>query len=53
MKLIDELPRQMQGQPLEVIVDDRRFAETIYRIALASGLMDRIEYRDLPTAAER
>ncbi len=52
-QLIDELPRHMQGQPLEVIVDDRRFAETIYRIALANGLMDRIEYRDLPAETER
>jgi hypothetical protein len=46
--VIDELPRYMQGQPLEAIVDDRRFAEVIYRTALASGLSDRVEYQDLP-----
>jgi hypothetical protein len=53
VKLVDELPRHMQSQPLEVIVDDRRFAETIYRIALANGLMDQVEYRDLPDEAGR
>lgn len=50
--LIGELPRHMQGQPLEVIVDDRRFAETIYRIALANGVTDRVEYRDVPSGLE-
>jgi hypothetical protein len=52
LRLIDELPRHMQGQPLEVLVDDRRFAEMIYRIALANGLMDRVEYRDVPLGME-
>ncbi len=49
LALIDELPRHMRGQSLDMLVDDRRFAETIYRIALANGLMDRVEYRDVPS----
>lgn len=35
-----------------MFVDDRRFAETIYRIALANGLMDRVEYRDASSGAD-
>lgn len=53
IKLIDGLPRHLRGMPREAIVDDRRFAETIYRIALADGLMDRVEYRGLPDDAGR
>jgi hypothetical protein len=30
-----------------------RFAETIYRVAHATGLTDRIEYRDLPADTKR
>jgi hypothetical protein len=30
----------------EELIDDRRFAEAIYRIALASGLMEQVAYRD-------
>ncbi|MPZ33551.1 MAG: hypothetical protein GEV13_21585 [Rhodospirillales bacterium] len=48
MTLIAELPQHMQDKPLEAIVDDRRFAETVYRIVLASGLAERVEYQDLP-----
>lgn len=46
--LAAELPRHMREKPLAAIVDDRRFAETIYRVALASGIMERTRYRDLP-----
>jgi len=52
LTMIDELPRHMQSQPLEVLADDRRFAEMIYRIALANGLMDRVQYRDMPPGIE-
>jgi hypothetical protein len=47
--LIAELPRPLCGKELPSIVDDRRFAETIYRIALASGVMERMKYQDPPT----
>jgi hypothetical protein len=30
----------------EELIDDRRFAEAIYRVALASGLMERVVYQD-------
>src|SRR5262249_13632025 len=30
------------------LIDDRRFAETIYRLALADGIMDRVTYQDPP-----
>ena len=36
-----------QRKPIELI-DDRRFAEVIYRVALAGGVMDRVAYQDLP-----
>jgi hypothetical protein len=32
-------------------IDDRRFAETIYRVALADGMMDRLTYQDPPEDA--
>ena len=34
-------------------LDDRRFAETLYRIALADGVMERIAYCDVGEAPER
>jgi hypothetical protein len=34
------------------VVDDRRFAEAIYRIAIADGTMERIEYKDPTPEAE-
>jgi hypothetical protein len=30
----------------EALIDDRRFAEAIYRVALASGLMEQVVYQD-------
>ena len=32
---------------LEEAVKDRRFAEALYRIALAGGVMERVAYQDL------
>jgi hypothetical protein len=46
--LAAELPRHLRGQPVAEIIDDRRFAEAIYRVALASGIMERIKYQDAP-----
>jgi hypothetical protein len=38
-----ELPRRLGDSP----IDHRSFAETTYRVALASGIMDRMTYQDL------
>jgi len=46
-----ELPRRLGGSKLAALIDDRYFAEAIYRIALADGIMDRITYQDLPDDA--
>ena len=46
-----ELPRRLGNSKLTALIDDRRFAEAIYRIALAGGIMDRIAYQDLPDDA--
>jgi len=34
----------------EELIDDRRFAEAIYRVALASGLMEQVAYQDTVSA---
>jgi hypothetical protein len=49
--LHDELPRHLGQRGLTTLIDDRRFAETIYRIALADGIMDRVAYRDIQQQA--
>jgi hypothetical protein len=41
------LPRRLGEGKLADLIDDRRLAETIYRVALADGIMDRIAYRDV------
>lgn len=41
-----EMPGRMRQKELPALMDDPRFAEAIYRIALAGGLMDRVAYRD-------
>jgi len=35
----------------EELIDDRRFAEAIYRVALASGLMEQVAYQDTMSGA--
>ena len=40
-----DVPQLRRKLPAEVS-DDRRFAEAIYRLALASGVMERVAYRD-------
>ena len=42
------LPRRLGQRKLIELIDDRRFAEVIYRVALAGGVMDRVAYQDLP-----
>ena len=48
--LYDALPRLGETR-LTDLIDDRRFAETIYRLALADGIMDRVTYQDPPEDA--
>jgi hypothetical protein len=43
-----ELPRKLGENEVTAVIDDRRFAEAIYRVALAGGIMDRIAFQDLP-----
>src|SRR4051812_19418796 len=45
--ILDELPRRLGDIPPEALADNRHFAEAIYRIALAGGIMDRVRYQDL------
>jgi hypothetical protein len=42
---LDELPHSLSESPIAAL-DDRRFAEAIYRVALAGGVMRRIKYQD-------
>jgi hypothetical protein len=46
--LYAELPRSLGQIELTTLIDDRRFAETIYRVALADGIMDRLAYQEPP-----
>lgn len=45
------LPQRMGNSKLSRIADDRRFAEAVYRVGLAAGVMDRLTYLDLPDGA--
>jgi len=44
------VPLLLRKRPAEV-PDDRRFAEAIYRVAIASGIMEQVAYRDPPGEA--
>jgi len=46
--LYAELPRRLGESKLDALIEDRRFVETIYRVALADGIMDRVAYEELP-----
>ena len=37
---------QLLRKGCEEVIDDRRFAEAIYRVALASGMMEQVAYQD-------
>ena len=43
--VLDDTPQLRRKRPAEAC-DDRRFAEAVYRIALADGVMQRVAYRD-------
>jgi hypothetical protein len=45
------LPQRMGNSTPSRIAEDRRFAEAVYKVALASGVMDRLTYLDLPDGA--
>ena len=45
------LPQRMGNSKLSRIAEDRRFAEAVYKVGLANGVMDRITYLDLPDGA--
>ena len=42
------LPRRLGEIPPATVIDNRHFAEKMYSIALANGIMDRVKYIDLP-----
>jgi hypothetical protein len=46
-----ELPRRLGDSAVDTLTDNRHFAEAIYRVALANGIMDRVKYQDLPDDA--
>jgi hypothetical protein len=43
-----QLPQRMGNSKLSQMADDRRFAEAVYKVGLAGGVMDRLAYLDLP-----
>src|SRR5216683_274951 len=45
------LPQRMSNGKLSRIAEDRRFAEAVYKVGLANGVMDRLAYLDLPDRA--
>ena len=47
--MIEEIDAELPGRLRE---DDRRFAEAVYRIAVADGITDRVIYQDLPDDAQ-
>jgi len=40
------LPQRIGDSKLSRIADDRRFAEAVYKVGLADGVMDRVAYLD-------
>jgi hypothetical protein len=42
---IDEVPQLYRKAPA-AMMEDRRFAEAIYRVALADGMSERVKYQD-------
>lgn len=42
------LPQRIGNGKLSRVADDRRFAQAVYKVALADGVMDRVGYLDPP-----
>ena len=45
------LPRRIGDSKLSRVAEDRRFAEAVYKVGLAVGVMDQLAYLDLPDRA--
>jgi hypothetical protein len=45
------LPQRLSDSKLSRLAEDRRFAEAVYKVGLADGVMDRLFYLDLPDRA--
>jgi hypothetical protein len=43
-----QLPQRMSNSKLSRIAEDRRFAEAVYKVGLADGVMNRLTYIELP-----
>jgi hypothetical protein len=46
-----ELPQRKSNSKLSRIAEDRRFAEAVYKVGLADGVMNRLTYIELPDRA--
>jgi|BarGraNGADG00212_1021973.scaffolds.fasta_scaffold05497_1 hypothetical protein len=46
-EVIDEVP-QLRCKEINEAIDDRRFAEAFYRVAIADGTMAQVAYQDVP-----
>jgi hypothetical protein len=42
------MPRHLREKPLREAIDDRRYAEVVYRVALAEGAMERTRFQEVP-----
>jgi hypothetical protein len=45
--VLDATPQLARKRRIEEAIEDRRFAEAIYRMALADGVMERIRFQDV------
>ncbi len=48
--LLARLPRSLGDAAITTVIENPRFAEAIYSIALATGLSDLVEYQDVSAA---
>jgi hypothetical protein len=48
---LESAPQVLRKSHVEAI-QDRRFAEAVYRVALADGIMEGVAYQDPPGAGE-
>lgn len=49
-QVLEEVPQLRRKRPAEA-AGDRRFAEAVYRIAIADGIMEQVIYQDVPEAS--
>ena len=48
--VFEEVLPRLKHHTIEEVCDDRRFAEAVYRTCIASGVMDKIGFQELPEA---